>query len=265
MYFIVIAALLSLTFFGANTYSTHTSKPVLSVNKTVYSVNEPVSLNGWVDYSGSPISDVLLDIVVVSKNGDIVMREDVKSDPSGNFTTAFMFPPNTSPGNFTVRIISECRVEHMDICSNQETIIPIILTGNSIQTNVEPSNISSSSPYPKKYSSPDKSSILCNGQPATILGTPGNDLFTQISNSDIINSLEGNDTIYISGMGNERVCTSAGDDVVIDNSLGNDIIYGDIGNDEIISFSNYTMINGEEGNDLIIVMGNGKSTYIRWK
>ena len=190
LYFILIIILFSLAFFGTNAYSTHTSKPILSVNKTIYDVDGPISINGWVEYYDSPISGVLLDIIVTAKNGNIIMREGAKSDPSGNFTTTLIIPDNTLPGNYALRIISECRIEHIDICLNQETILPIVLTGNHPKINDQPSNIISLSPYSKKhsnatifsfdtqyYSKMNIQNVTCNGRAATSLGTPGNDLF----------------------------------------------------------------------------------------
>lgn len=97
------------------------------------------------------------------------------------------------------------------------------------------------------YSSAFSSSVYaqqetCDGLPATIIGTNGNDTITGTSGPDVIVGLGGNDTI--SGMGgNDVICAGA----------GNDTVYGEseIGTPTFIPGTD-DRIFGEGGSDLLI-------------
>ena len=54
----------------------------------------------------------------------------------------------------------------------------------------------------------------CDGRPATIVGTSGDDRLTGTNRDDVIVGLEGNDQIT-GGAGNDIICGSQGDDTLI--------------------------------------------------
>ena len=70
---------------------------------------------------------------------------------------------------------------------------------------------------------------LCNGLPATIVGTPNNDVLVGTGGNDVIFAREGNDTIR-SLAGDDVVCAGKGNDVVFGGG-GFDIIFGAQGDD----------------------------------
>jgi Ca2+-binding RTX toxin-like protein len=70
---------------------------------------------------------------------------------------------------------------------------------------------------------------LCNGLPATMVGTPNNDVLVGTSGKDVIFAREGNDTIR-SLAGDDVVCAGKGNDVVFGGG-GFDIIFGAQGDD----------------------------------
>jgi len=79
---------------------------------------------------------------------------------------------------------------------------------------------------------------ICNGLPATIIGTPGDDVINGTSGDDVIVGLGGNDRIN-GGNGNDVICGYAGNDT-LNGSNGNDILIGGFGND---------ILNGSNGDD----------------
>ena len=88
----------------------------------------------------------------------------------------------------------------------------------------------------------------CNGLPATIVGTAGDDVIHGTNGPDVIVGLGGNDTIY-GGNGNDVIC---GND-------GNDTIYGGNGNDTLLGGIGDDILSGENGND-ILIGSNGNDT-----
>ena len=90
----------------------------------------------------------------------------------------------------------------------------------------------------------------CFGRPATIMGTPGNDILIGTNKDDVIIGLGGND-IIIGKNGNDRICAGPGNDVVIAGN-GNDHVSGGDGNDLIVGGPGDDKLLGEDGNDLIL-------------
>lgn len=78
----------------------------------------------------------------------------------------------------------------------------------------------------------------CLGSPATIIGTPGNDVIVGTAGPDVIYGDTGDD--QIDGMGgNDRICGNA----------GNDILLGNVGNDWIEGGQGFDTIDGGGGTD----------------
>jgi hypothetical protein len=78
----------------------------------------------------------------------------------------------------------------------------------------------------------------CNGEPATIIGTEGDDVLTGTNGRDVIAGLGGNDVI--NGLkGNDVICGDDGNDT-INASFGEDLVFGGRGDDTL---------NGDKGED----------------
>lgn len=95
----------------------------------------------------------------------------------------------------------------------------------------------------------------CNGRPATMVGTSGNDTITGTAGDDVILGLGGNDTIRGMG-GNDTVCAGAGVDFVdlgpgaeqfADGGADNDQVVGGPGNDTLRGSAGFDRLNGMGG------------------
>jgi len=89
----------------------------------------------------------------------------------------------------------------------------------------------------------------CRGQPATHVGTSGNDTIVGTSGNDVIVTLGGNDTVKSKG-GADVVCAGAGNDTVRAGS-GNDRVLGQGGKDFLLGQGGKDRINGGGGRDHI--------------
>lgn len=82
------------------------------------------------------------------------------------------------------------------------------------------------------------SAQMCNGMPATIMGTAGDDTIVGTAGDDVIDGLAGNDIIS-GGDGADTICGGAGDDDIYGGD-GDDVLIGDDGDD---------VLSGGAGND----------------
>jgi len=89
--------------------------------------------------------------------------------------------------------------------------------------------------------------VTCDGKPATIVGTAGNDVITGTSGADVIAGLGGADTIKGDG-GGDRICGGNGNDV-IGGAGGNDRLFGGPGNDTLKGGAGNDFLDGGTGTD----------------
>jgi hypothetical protein len=109
--------------------ATHISKPVVTTDKQTFVVNENVTVTGWVEYQNSPASEVLLDIIINKlDDGNQLAKTQARSNESGNFTSTVNIPVDTIAGNYALNVISQCKDEHRNICTNQNSSIPITVS-----------------------------------------------------------------------------------------------------------------------------------------
>lgn len=87
----------------------------------------------------------------------------------------------------------------------------------------------------------------CDGLPATLLGTGGDDRLLGTSGNDVIVGLGGNDVIEAAG-GSDTVCAGDGDDVVIGGD-GLDRLLGEDGDDDLRGDGGDDFLSGGGGND----------------
>ena len=77
----------------------------------------------------------------------------------------------------------------------------------------------------------------CNGRPATIVGTPGNDRLEGTSGDDVIAGLGGNDRL--AGLdGDDMLCGGPGNDQLTSYDQGRDVLVAGPGDDFVGSFEN---------------------------
>lgn len=126
----------------------------------------------------------------------------------------------------------------------------------------------------------------CNGLPATIIGTEGDDVITGTAGDDVIAGLDGNDVIR-GGLGNDVICGGPGednlsgqggddhlfgdqDDDILDGgeggccnvptNTGDDVLHGGQGDDDLHTSDFPTLGNtlyGEQGADRLFVWSGG--------
>ncbi|HET7090035.1 MAG TPA: ExeM/NucH family extracellular endonuclease, partial [Anaerolineae bacterium] len=106
----------------------------------------------------------------------------------------------------------------------------------------------------------------CNGLPATLVGTTGDDVINGTSGPDVIAGLGGNDIIY-GGKGDDVICGYAGDDTLngddgndtLIGSYGNDVLDGGKGNDTLTGGDGSDVLDGQDGED-VLDGGSGNDT-----
>ncbi|MGH8496401.1 MAG: hypothetical protein ACREVN_09730 [Gammaproteobacteria bacterium] len=97
--------------------------------------------------------------------------------------------------------------------------------------------------------SADSNGPMCDGLPATVVGTPGDDVIRGTSAPDVIHGLGGDDTI--SGLGgNDTVCGGRGRNF-IEGNAGHDRLFGGIDMDVIRGGSGNDELFGRRGNDVL--------------
>ncbi len=89
----------------------------------------------------------------------------------------------------------------------------------------------------------------CNGLPATIVGTTGDDVINGTNGPDVIAGLGGNDIIN-GGNGDDVICGYAGDDT-LNGGNGNDTLLGSHGNDQLDGGSGTDTLDGGNDNDTL--------------
>jgi len=89
----------------------------------------------------------------------------------------------------------------------------------------------------------------CRGVPATITGTPGNDVLIGTGGRDVIVAKGGADRIN-SGAGRDLICAGAGRDFVSSGSAA-DRVFGGPGGDRLLGRGGPDVLKGQAGNDVI--------------
>ncbi len=91
--------------------------------------------------------------------------------------------------------------------------------------------------------------LTCNGLPATIVGTTGNNVINGTNGNDVIVGLGGNDTIN-GGNGDDVICGGAGNDT-LNGGSGNDTLLGSYGLDILNGQNGVDTLDGGDGNDTL--------------
>jgi uncharacterized repeat protein (TIGR01451 family) len=90
----------------------------------------------------------------------------------------------------------------------------------------------------------------CRGVPATIVGTPGNDVLVGTGGDDVILALGGDDRIT-SLAGRDLVCAGAGNDEIGAGSAA-DRVFAGAGRDRLLGRGGPDLLKGSAGNDVLI-------------
>ena len=123
-------------------------------------------------------------------------------------------------------------------------------------------------PAPPPATSPPSAPVvhLCQGTPATIVGTSGDDVLEGTPGDDVIVALGGDDIVNGNG-GDDIICGNGGDDILL-GGLGFDIIRGGGGSDHLYANSDTTRVDdfgaalyGGAGRDFLV--GSNKADLLR--
>ncbi len=95
--------------------------------------------------------------------------------------------------------------------------------------------------YAYAAAGPEGEAAVCDGRPATIVGTAGDDVLRGTDHPDVISAGGGDDVVY-GGLGNDVVCGGPGDDLLhggrgndlLDGGSGTDRVFGDLGDDKVL-------------------------------
>ena len=96
---------------------------------------------------------------------------------------------------------------------------------------------------------PPPPAASCQGRPATLLGTSGDDRLKGTHKADVVVALGGNDVVKGLG-GNDVVCAGDGDDKVL-GGPGRDRLYGEAGRDHLVGGSGKDRLVGGPDRDAI--------------
>ena len=160
-----------------------------------------------------------------------------------------------------------------NLASNANATVTIQVTAAREGTAVNTAKVAATSPDPNEANNTDTEQtaiqaatpVMCAGQEATIVGTPGADTLTgtdkvdviaSLGGDDVITGLDGNDVIC-GGRGIDRINGGAGDDTVKgggDNdrdrgASGNDVLKGNGGDDRLAGGRGDDVLRGGPGND----------------
>ena len=100
-------------------YQTHISKPVITLEKFNYKQGENIVIFGWVNYNDEATSDVLLRIIATNPLEITIFDEYVISDIDGMFSAEIPIPMNAEVGSYEIEITSQCREIHREVCTHQ--------------------------------------------------------------------------------------------------------------------------------------------------
>jgi Ca2+-binding RTX toxin-like protein len=99
----------------------------------------------------------------------------------------------------------------------------------------------------RTHEQPATSRTACKGEPATIVGTEGNDVRRGTPSKDVIAGLGGDDKLR--GLaGNDVICGGAGNDT-LKGGKGRDKLYGEVGKDKLKGGPGKDKLKGGPGRD----------------
>ena len=93
------------------------------MDKQTFDVNGNIPVKEWVEYKDNPALDVLLDIVMIkTRCENELIRNEVMMQEISYPVLFYLLIPNLEN---TLTVISQCRDEHPNICTNQNSSITI--------------------------------------------------------------------------------------------------------------------------------------------
>ena len=116
-------------FFGTtiilDSYQTHVSTPIITSDRINYKQGDNAIISGWVNYNEEATSDVLLRIVATSPSEIKIFDEYVTSNNEGIFAIQIPISNDAEIGSYEIKVISQCREIHREICTHQYEALSI--------------------------------------------------------------------------------------------------------------------------------------------
>jgi Ca2+-binding RTX toxin-like protein len=199
------------------------------------------AIDGRVDSNGDEAITVddchfgLIGETVDAELGDATDGADILGNTGTNTNPCGFANPPAAANNGLVDLNSDGNITAADSCTNG-CFFRLDVSNGVVQAPPSPP------PSPPAAAS-------CRGQPATHVGTSGNDTIVGTSGNDVIVTLGGNDTVKSKG-GDDVVCAGPGNDTVRAGS-GNDRVLGQGGKDFLLGQGGKDRINGGGGRDHI--------------
>jgi len=192
---------------------------------------------------------------------------DIGPDPATNVVVSDDLPAEVQSNSATASSGS-CKIsgKHVDcMLGTINTVdVPVVTIKVTVKPKTKPGTISNTAsvssdvadPQPANNSATATTTVIaasaapnCANKPATLIGTPGNDVLAGTKKGDVILALGGDDLIY----GNDRndlICAGPGNDKVF-GGPGNDTILGGGGADRLLGGSGDDVLRGQRGADAL--------------
>ena len=192
---------------------------------------------------------------------------DIGPDPATNVVVSDDLPAEIQSNSATASSGS-CKIsgKHVDcMLGTINTVdVPVVTIKVTVKPKTKPGTISNTAsvssdvadPQPANNSATATTTVIaasaapsCANKPATLIGTPGNDVLAGTKKGDVILALGGDDLIY----GNDRndlICAGPGNDKVF-GGPGNDTILGGGGADRLLGGSGDDVLRGQRGADAL--------------
>ena len=192
---------------------------------------------------------------------------DIGPDPATNVVVSDDLPAEVQSNSATASSGS-CKIsgKHVDcMLGTINTVdVPVATIKVTVKPKTKPGTISNTAsvssdvadPQPANNSATATTTVIaasaapsCANKPATLIGTPGNDVLAGTKKGDVILALGGDDLIY----GNDRndlICAGPGNDKVF-GGPGNDTILGGGGADRLLGGSGDDVLRGQRGPDVL--------------
>jgi hypothetical protein len=168
-------------------------------------------------------------------------------DPGDTDARTDIFVKDLATGELTLASTNASGVKGDDD-SDQPTVTADgrLVAFESVADNLDPADTDTLSDIYVKELEPRVPT--CDGRPATVVGTAGNDLILGTPRRDVIAAFGGADTIH-GGGGNDLVCGDGGNDHVF-GGTGNDVVTGGAGDDAVRGGKGNDTLSGDTGTDI---------------
>ncbi|MBM3367168.1 MAG: DUF4198 domain-containing protein [Betaproteobacteria bacterium] len=122
-FLMLAAALFALP--GPAALATHTSAPVLALERVAVAGGEPVQVAGRIYYDGAPAASVLVEIRDRPAAGKPFSAGFVRSDDAGDFRLTLKLP--RAPGTYVLEVVSHCQDVLRHLCTFRSATMTAIV------------------------------------------------------------------------------------------------------------------------------------------